>query len=117
MELEEKNPDPKYGESRKFDPNFKGPIHNRGCTDILCCILFILALLGYFAVGILAWSQGDPRKVIYPTDSRGAVLWTSWNTSGEEASPVLLQHIEMCQSSGAAGVSVSHHTVMCGTLS
>uniref|UniRef100_A0A672YBN3 Choline transporter-like protein n=1 Tax=Sphaeramia orbicularis TaxID=375764 RepID=A0A672YBN3_9TELE len=42
-----------------------------GCTDILCCILFILALLGYFAVGILAWSQGDPRKVIYPTDSRG----------------------------------------------
>ncbi|XP_040891790.1 choline transporter-like protein 2 isoform X2 [Toxotes jaculatrix] len=59
------------GESRKFDPSFKGPIHNRGCTDILCCILFILALLGYFAVGILAWSQGDPRKVIYPTDSKG----------------------------------------------
>ncbi|KAI4878167.1 hypothetical protein NFI96_033579 [Prochilodus magdalenae] len=42
-----------------------------GCTDVLCCLLFILALLGYFAVGILAWSQGDPRKVIYPTDSRG----------------------------------------------
>uniref|UniRef100_A0A3Q3RWR3 Choline transporter-like protein 2 n=1 Tax=Mastacembelus armatus TaxID=205130 RepID=A0A3Q3RWR3_9TELE len=42
-----------------------------GCTDILCCILFIIALMGYFAVGILAWSQGDPRKVIYPTDSRG----------------------------------------------
>ncbi|XP_055014083.1 choline transporter-like protein 2 isoform X1 [Boleophthalmus pectinirostris] len=61
----------KKGESRKFDPSFKGPIQNRGCTDILCCILFILALFGYFAVGILAWSQGDPRKVIYPTDSRG----------------------------------------------
>ncbi|XP_033480065.1 choline transporter-like protein 2 isoform X2 [Epinephelus lanceolatus] len=61
----------RQGESRKFDPNFKGPIHNRGCTDVLCCILFILALLGYFAVGIIAWSQGDPRKVIYPTDSRG----------------------------------------------
>ncbi|XP_054896789.1 choline transporter-like protein 2 isoform X2 [Poeciliopsis prolifica] len=61
----------KKGESRKFDPNFKGPIRNRGCTDILCCLLFILFLFGYFAVGILAWSQGDPRKVIYPTDSRG----------------------------------------------
>ncbi|XP_031419692.1 choline transporter-like protein 2 isoform X2 [Clupea harengus] len=59
------------GDARKFDPTFKGPIHNRGCTDILCCILFILAILGYFAVGILAWSRGDPRKVIYPTDSRG----------------------------------------------
>lgn len=29
----------------------------RGCTDILCCILFIIALLGYFAVGILGKSQ------------------------------------------------------------
>ncbi|XP_018554173.1 choline transporter-like protein 2 isoform X2 [Lates calcarifer] len=68
MELEEK---PKYGEPRKYDPAFKGPIQNRSCTDIVCCILFIIAILGYIAVGILAWSQGDPRKVIYPTDSRG----------------------------------------------
>uniref|UniRef100_A0A8D0ALM8 Choline transporter-like protein n=1 Tax=Sander lucioperca TaxID=283035 RepID=A0A8D0ALM8_SANLU len=59
------------GEPRKFDPTFKGPIQNRGCTDIVCCILFIIAILAYIAVGILAWSQGDPRKVIYPTDSRG----------------------------------------------
>ncbi|KAM7386283.1 hypothetical protein PAMA_009090 [Pampus argenteus] len=68
MELEEKQ---KYGEPRKHDPTFRGPIQNRGCTDIVCCILFILAILAYIAVGILAWSQGDPRKVIYPTDSRG----------------------------------------------
>ncbi|XP_067333779.1 choline transporter-like protein 2 isoform X2 [Channa argus] len=68
MELEEKS---KYGEPKKYDPSFKGPIHNRGCTDIICCIFFIIAILAYFAVGILAWSQGDPRKVIYPTDSRG----------------------------------------------
>ncbi|XP_029945417.1 choline transporter-like protein 2 isoform X2 [Salarias fasciatus] len=68
MELEEKS---KYGEPRKYDPTFKGPTQHRGCTDIVCCIFFILAILAYFAVGILAWSQGDPRKVIYPTDSRG----------------------------------------------
>ncbi|KAM7386284.1 hypothetical protein PAMA_009090 [Pampus argenteus] len=61
----------KHGEPRKHDPTFRGPIQNRGCTDIVCCILFILAILAYIAVGILAWSQGDPRKVIYPTDSRG----------------------------------------------
>ncbi|XP_035471999.2 choline transporter-like protein 2 isoform X2 [Scophthalmus maximus] len=61
----------KNGEPRKYDAAFKGPIQNRGCTDIVCCILFILAIIGYIAVGILAWSQGDPRKVIYPTDSRG----------------------------------------------
>ncbi|XP_037332178.2 choline transporter-like protein 2 isoform X1 [Pungitius pungitius] len=61
----------KNGEPRKYDANFKGPTQNRGCTDVVCCILFVVAILGYLAVGILAWSQGDPRKVIYPTDSRG----------------------------------------------
>ncbi|CAK6962914.1 choline transporter-like protein 2 isoform X2 [Scomber scombrus] len=71
----------RQGESRKFDPNFRGPIHNRGCTDVFCCILFVLAMFGYFAVGILAWSQGDPRKVIYPTDSRGQFC-------GQEGTPL-----------------------------
>ncbi|XP_019749047.1 choline transporter-like protein 2 isoform X1 [Hippocampus comes] len=61
----------KHGEPRKYDPTFKGPLQKRGCTDIVCCILFIIAILCYIGVGILAWSQGDPRKVIYPTDSRG----------------------------------------------
>ncbi|KAM4535045.1 choline transporter-like protein 2 [Fundulus diaphanus] len=61
----------KYGDPKKYDPSFKGPIQNRGCTDIVCCILFIIAVLGYIAVGIFAWSQGDPRKAIYPTNSRG----------------------------------------------
>ncbi|XP_015204583.1 choline transporter-like protein 2 isoform X2 [Lepisosteus oculatus] len=68
---EEENYYGKHGEPQKYDPSFKGPIHNRGCTDIICCILFIVAIIGYFVVGIVAWSQGDPRKVIYPTDSRG----------------------------------------------
>ncbi|XP_073693593.1 choline transporter-like protein 2 isoform X3 [Garra rufa] len=61
----------KSGEPKKFEPEFKGPIHNRGCTDIICCIFFIVAIVGYVAVGILAWTHGDPRKVIYPTDSMG----------------------------------------------
>ncbi|KAG7279697.1 hypothetical protein CRUP_011629 [Coryphaenoides rupestris] len=51
MELEEKQPS--YGEPRKYDPTFKGPLHNRGCTDIACCVLFIVAIMGYVAVGIL----------------------------------------------------------------
>ncbi|XP_066449686.1 choline transporter-like protein 2 isoform X2 [Eleutherodactylus coqui] len=61
----------KHGEPRKYDPSFKGPIHNRSCTDILCCILIVLAIIAYVAVGIVAWTYGDPRKVIYPTDSKG----------------------------------------------
>ncbi|KAK2087354.1 hypothetical protein P7K49_033261 [Saguinus oedipus] len=63
----------------------------RGCTDVICCVFLLLAIVGYVAVGIIvgtelvlrsrgvsvcldlstAWTHGDPRKVIYPTDSRG----------------------------------------------
>uniref|UniRef100_A0A8C6UIR5 Choline transporter-like protein n=1 Tax=Neogobius melanostomus TaxID=47308 RepID=A0A8C6UIR5_9GOBI len=60
-----------YGEPRRFDPNFRGPIHNRSCTDVACCFIFIIVIIGYIALGTIAWSFGDPRKVVYPTDSRG----------------------------------------------
>ncbi|XP_053577958.1 choline transporter-like protein 4 [Bombina bombina] len=60
-----------YGEPAKFDPSFKGPIKSRSCTDIICCILFMVFLLGYMAVGILAWLYGDPRQVIFPRNSTG----------------------------------------------
>uniref|UniRef100_A0A8C9JBU6 Choline transporter-like protein n=1 Tax=Panthera tigris altaica TaxID=74533 RepID=A0A8C9JBU6_PANTA len=59
------------GTPQKYDPTFKGPIYHRGCTDIICCVFLLLAIVGYVAVGIIAWTHGDPRKVIYPTDSRG----------------------------------------------
>uniref|UniRef100_A0A8C5JEU4 Choline transporter-like protein n=1 Tax=Junco hyemalis TaxID=40217 RepID=A0A8C5JEU4_JUNHY len=33
--------------------------------------IFIVVILGYIALGVVAWVHGDPRKVIYPTDSYG----------------------------------------------
>uniref|UniRef100_A0A3Q3JWV0 Choline transporter-like protein n=1 Tax=Monopterus albus TaxID=43700 RepID=A0A3Q3JWV0_MONAL len=43
----------------------------RSCTDVLCCLIFIIVILSYVALGIVAWLHGDPRKVLYPTDSHG----------------------------------------------
>ncbi|XP_061833975.1 choline transporter-like protein 5-B isoform X3 [Nerophis lumbriciformis] len=60
-----------YGEPQKFDPNFRGPIHNRSCTDVICCVIFIIFIIGYIALGTVAWIYGDPRRVTYPTDSQG----------------------------------------------
>ncbi|XP_069551132.1 choline transporter-like protein 5-B isoform X1 [Brachyistius frenatus] len=60
-----------YGEPRKFDPNFRGPVHQRSCTDVVCCVIFVIAILSYIALGTVAWIHGDPRKVVYPTDSHG----------------------------------------------
>ncbi|XP_031415081.1 choline transporter-like protein 5-A isoform X2 [Clupea harengus] len=31
----------------------------------------MLVIIGYIALGIVAWLHGDPRKVVYPTDSSG----------------------------------------------
>ncbi|XP_069050100.1 choline transporter-like protein 5-B isoform X2 [Lepisosteus oculatus] len=61
----------KHGEPRKFDPTFRGPVHKRYCTDVVCCVIFVVIILGYIALGTVAWIHGDPRKVVYPTDSYG----------------------------------------------
>ncbi|XP_078121094.1 choline transporter-like protein 5-A isoform X1 [Sander vitreus] len=60
-----------YGEPHKFDPSFRGPVRRRSCTDILCCLIFIIVIFSYMALGIVAWLHGDPRKVLHPTDSYG----------------------------------------------
>nr|XP_033772761.1 choline transporter-like protein 4 [Geotrypetes seraphini] len=60
-----------YGNPVKYDPTFRGPIKNRSCTDIICCLLFMVFLIGYMIVGIVAWIYGDPRQVIYPRNSTG----------------------------------------------
>ncbi|XP_031231786.1 choline transporter-like protein 5 isoform X3 [Mastomys coucha] len=63
--------EPRVGLPRRYDPDFQGPIAKRSCTDILCCMIFLLFILGYILLGLLAWAHGDPRKMAYPTDSRG----------------------------------------------
>ncbi len=41
-----------------------GPKEERGCTDILACILFVLFFFGTIGIGFWAFSKGDPWKVI-----------------------------------------------------
>ncbi|KAF7647906.1 hypothetical protein LDENG_00164910, partial [Lucifuga dentata] len=41
------------------------------CTDVFCCFIFIIVILLYAALGMVAWLHGDARKVLHPTDSNG----------------------------------------------
>uniref|UniRef100_UPI0037E823EC choline transporter-like protein 4 n=1 Tax=Semicossyphus pulcher TaxID=241346 RepID=UPI0037E823EC len=75
----ETNPDSEYGDPAEFDPGFTGPIKKRGCTDIICCILFMAVILGYMVVGALAWLYGDPRHVLYARNSTGWFCGTGPN--------------------------------------
>ncbi|KAK8787087.1 hypothetical protein V5799_023137 [Amblyomma americanum] len=61
------------GEPRRFDPEFKGPLKNRSCTDILCLFLFIFFLAGWGIVAFFAYRNGNPERLIYPTDSQGNI--------------------------------------------
>ncbi|XP_071948307.1 choline transporter-like protein 2 [Antedon mediterranea] len=70
---DEDNNNSKFGKPTKYDPNFKGPIQNRSCTDVICCIIFVAFIVGMFITGYIGWSDGDPRKLVYPTDSKGQI--------------------------------------------
>ncbi len=52
-----------YGAPYKFEPNFKGPTRKRGCTDVLCLVLFLVFLGCWIFVGYFAWREGDISKV------------------------------------------------------
>ncbi|XP_034055512.1 choline transporter-like protein 5-A [Gymnodraco acuticeps] len=76
-----------YGEPHRFDASFRGPVRRRSCTDILCCLIFIIAILSYVALGIVAWLHGDPRKVLHPTNSYGQ--FCGQKGSPNEKKPIL----------------------------
>lgn len=63
----------KYGKRHDFEPDFRGPVKDRGCTDILCLLLFIVFLCGWIGIGIWAFGQGNPSRLIYPSNSFGEI--------------------------------------------
>uniref|UniRef100_A0A0G2JX63 Choline transporter-like protein n=1 Tax=Rattus norvegicus TaxID=10116 RepID=A0A0G2JX63_RAT len=63
--------DQDLGDPRRYDPDFQGPTTKRSSTDVMCCMIFVLFIMGYILLGLLAWVHGDPRKMAYPTDSQG----------------------------------------------
>ncbi|KAI6243945.1 Choline transporter-like protein 1 [Aphelenchoides fujianensis] len=53
---------------RRFNPLV---LTHRSCTDPFFGILFFLFLIGWAIVGWIAYSNGKPERVIFPTDSWG----------------------------------------------
>lgn len=60
-----------YGQPLKYDPEFKGPLSKRSCTDIPCLFLFVAFLAGWGAVAYYALHHGDLDRLLVPTDSNG----------------------------------------------
>ena len=50
-----------------------GPNKSRGCTDIICCIVYLGFIGFWFAIGAVAFQNGNPTQLLLPTDSSGNV--------------------------------------------
>ena len=48
-----------------------GPLKERGCTDILCALLFFAFVGAMITLGIFGYIYGDPGLILYPYDSSG----------------------------------------------
>nr|XP_034302598.1 choline transporter-like protein 2 isoform X2 [Crassostrea gigas] len=62
-----------YGKPLTYDKNFKGPIKDRSCTDIICCLLFLIFIVGLVVVAFFAFKYGDPRLLVYPVNSNNEI--------------------------------------------
>lgn len=81
---------------REEDPDFKGdrlddkygdgPEEKRGCTDVFCCLLFLVFLGGLGYVASIAFTTGRPEYLVYPFDSAGSQCGY---TSGYESYPYI----------------------------
>jgi len=59
---------PGYGENDGFD----GPMQKRGCTDVICLLIFLAYLGGMVAVFAMAIAAyGDPYRFFYGYDVKG----------------------------------------------
>ncbi|XP_077870007.1 choline transporter-like protein 2 [Saccoglossus kowalevskii] len=63
----------KYGEKKKYDPSFNGPITNRSCTDVICCLIFVIFATGLGFIAYYGYTVGDPDKLFYKADSLGQI--------------------------------------------
>ena len=48
-----------------------GPIAERSCTDIICCLIFIVGIVGFIGGSWYGWTKGDPAQLFIGWDSDG----------------------------------------------
>ena len=61
-----RNPD--YKGEELPDDLADGPLENRRCTDILCCLIFLAFLIAWVICGFYGFSNGNPALLTHPFD-------------------------------------------------
>ena len=58
-------------DKKKNEVEFKTIAWERTCTDLICCLIFVVFIASMVAITGYGMSQGDPYKIITPFDSVG----------------------------------------------
>lgn len=58
-------------QSKEDDKKDVGPLKDRGCTDIICILIFIIFLGGMGVIAYFAFTLGDPWRILNGYDSFG----------------------------------------------
>ena len=48
-----------------------GPVEDRGCTDILCCLIFVAFIVGMVGTSGYGFMYGDPSLLLTTWDADG----------------------------------------------
>ena len=59
-----------------------GPVEDRTCTDILCCIIFSLAIIGLIITAAISFATNNIGMLTSPFDSSDHACGQSYNYSG-----------------------------------
>ncbi|KAI3387687.1 hypothetical protein SNEBB_001139 [Seison nebaliae] len=80
-----------------------GPISKRSCTDVVCCVLLLVYMTLMVGIGLIAFTQGNPKQLLYPQNTRGEIC----GIGKQYGKPNLLYFdISQCVSTGLAAVAV-----------
>lgn len=64
-----------YQEQPIDDDLANGPVQRRGCTDILCLLIFIAFIVGMFIITGYAIDKGHPELIGRGYDSDGTFIF------------------------------------------
>ncbi|KAH9496429.1 Heparan sulfate 2-O-sulfotransferase 1 [Bulinus truncatus] len=65
----------------------------RSCTDVICCLIFIVFLLGMAVVSIIGYARGNPVRLVYPTDSHGNICGFGKHRFGVQKLPIYINMV------------------------
>jgi choline transporter-like protein 2/4/5 len=63
-------------EADNIDPALEnGPIEKRGCTDPLCCLIFVAFVVAAFILAFYGFGKGTPKLLAVPYDPDGLKIF------------------------------------------